>query len=52
MGGESHRTVPMSKDQYPRLAEGPVAKQFRNIYVDRLRQFTDGGQYYNQGLLP
>ncbi|KAF2106680.1 glycosyl hydrolases family 38 N-terminal domain-containing protein [Lophiotrema nucula] len=51
MGGESHRIVPMAKD-YPTLAAGPVGKQIRNLYQDRLRQFTDGGQYREQGLLP
>lgn len=52
MGGETNRIMPVSKDEYPRLAEAPVGKQISNIYRDRLRQFTDGGQYYNQGLLP
>lgn len=50
MGGEQ-RIIPTSSD-YPKLAAGPVGKQIDRIYRDRLRQFTDGGQYYWQGLLP
>ncbi|KAF2261900.1 hypothetical protein CC78DRAFT_535273 [Lojkania enalia] len=50
MGGET-RVMPSSKD-YPRLAAGPVGKEIHKIYADRLRQFTDGGQYRAQGLLP
>ncbi|KAJ4288183.1 Glycoside hydrolase, 38 vacuolar alpha mannosidase [Kalmusia sp. IMI 367209] len=49
MGGEQ-RVVPVSSD-FPKLAAGPVGKQIHGIYKDRLRQFTDGGQYYGQGLL-
>lgn len=54
MGGEHQmrRMSTMTKDEYPRLAEGPVGKQIHSIYQSRLRQFTDGGQYYQQGLLP
>ncbi|KAH7123994.1 glycosyl hydrolases family 38 N-terminal domain-containing protein [Dendryphion nanum] len=54
MGGETHqRIMPFSsKDEYPRLADGPVGKQIHSIYQSRLRQFTDGGQYREQGLLP
>ncbi|ORY15007.1 glycosyl hydrolases family 38 N-terminal domain-domain-containing protein [Clohesyomyces aquaticus] len=51
MGGDTHRIMPVSKD-YPKLAAGPVGQQIRHIYEDRLRQFTDGGQYREQGLLP
>lgn len=36
---------------YPKLVARPVGKQIHNIYVDRLRQFTDGGQYKEQGLM-
>ncbi|KAF2187131.1 glycoside hydrolase family 38 protein [Zopfia rhizophila CBS 207.26] len=51
MGGETHLTMNASKS-YPKLAAGPVGKQIHHIYADRLRQFTDGGQYREQGLLP
>jgi hypothetical protein len=51
MGGDAARTMPASKD-YARLAAGPVGKQIHSIYQSRLRQFTDGGQYREQGLLP
>ncbi|OAL44140.1 hypothetical protein IQ07DRAFT_578979 [Pyrenochaeta sp. DS3sAY3a] len=50
MGGEAHRIMPVSKD-YPTLAAGPVGKQIHRIYQDRLRQFVDGGQYREQGLI-
>jgi alpha-mannosidase len=49
MGGEVH-SMPTSHD-YPQLAAGPVGKQIHRIYQDRLRQFIDGGQYRQQGLL-
>ncbi|KAF2277453.1 uncharacterized protein EI97DRAFT_396215 [Westerdykella ornata] len=52
MGGETHRRMPLSKEEYPLLAERPVGKQIQSIYQSRLRQFTDNGQYYAQGLLP
>ncbi|KAF2019885.1 glycoside hydrolase family 38 protein [Aaosphaeria arxii CBS 175.79] len=52
MGGESHRIMPFTKSEYPAIAETPVGKQIHRIYQDRLRQFTDGGQYREQGLLP
>ncbi|KAF2099330.1 hypothetical protein NA57DRAFT_37910 [Rhizodiscina lignyota] len=50
MGGETKPTMP-SLSHYPKLAAGPKGKQITNIYRDRLRQFTDGGQYYAQGLM-
>ncbi|KAL5402597.1 hypothetical protein PMIN03_010540 [Paraphaeosphaeria minitans] len=50
MGGEK-RVIPVSS-HYPTLAAGPVGKHIDRIYRDRLAQFTDGGQYYGQGLLP
>lgn len=54
MGGESsNRIVPMSSStssSYPQLAPKPVGQKIQGIYTDRLRQFTDGGQYYEQGL--
>lgn len=51
MGGDANRNMSVSKD-YPQLAAGPVGKQIHSIYQSRLRQFTDGGQYREQGLLP
>jgi alpha-mannosidase len=50
MGGETHGTMVVAAD-YPKLAAGPVGKQIRHIYQDRLRQFTDGGQYREQGII-
>ncbi|EAT88230.1 alpha-mannosidase [Parastagonospora nodorum] len=50
MGGESHRNMVAASD-YPRHAAGPVGKQIHHIYQDRLRQFTDGGQYREQGIV-
>ncbi|KAK5074990.1 Glycoside hydrolase, 38 vacuolar alpha mannosidase [Lithohypha guttulata] len=47
MGG---RSTPLSSS-YPKLVERPVGKQIESIYTGRLRQFTDRGQYYHQGLL-
>lgn len=41
-----------SSSTYPKHSAGPVGKQIHRIYADRLRQFTDGGQYREQGLLP
>lgn len=48
MGGESRPRVSSS---YPVLAKHPVGQQIEGIYRDRLRQFTDGGQYRDQGLV-
>ncbi|KAF2026131.1 hypothetical protein EK21DRAFT_74917 [Setomelanomma holmii] len=50
MGGEAH-CVMAAKADYPRLAAGPVGKQIHHIYQDRLRQFTDSGQYREQGII-
>jgi alpha-mannosidase len=50
MGGETHRSMVVASD-YPRLAAGPVGKQIHSIYQDRLRQFTDSGQYKEQGII-
>jgi len=47
MGG---RSTPVASS-YPKLAERPVGKQIQSIYTDRLRQFTDQGQYREQSLL-
>jgi len=54
MGGDCcNRTVPMMRPsgEYPQLAVGPVGKQIHSIYQSRLRQFTDNGQYREQGLM-
>ena len=37
---------------YPQLVSKPKGKAIHNIIQDRLRQFTGGGQYQNQSLLP
>ena len=52
MGGDANwnRSMPTAAN-YPKLAAGPVGKQIDGIYRDRLRQFVDGGQYREQGLL-
>ncbi|KAF1939242.1 hypothetical protein EJ02DRAFT_382116 [Clathrospora elynae] len=50
MGGEAHSNMLVAKD-YPTLAAGPVGKQIHSIYQSRLRQFVDGGQYREQGLV-
>ncbi|KAK7729560.1 Glycoside hydrolase, 38 vacuolar alpha mannosidase [Botryosphaeria dothidea] len=53
MGGEIQLPSRMAPTkEYPKLAAGPVGKQIHKIYLDRLRQFTSGGQYESQGLLP
>jgi hypothetical protein len=49
MGGRD--SISTSASSYPTLAERPVGKQIHNIYLDRLRQFTSGGQYESKGLL-
>ncbi|KAK8243843.1 alpha-mannosidase [Phyllosticta capitalensis] len=51
MGGETHLAMGPKKE-YPKLASRPVGKQIHKIYLDRLRQFTSGGQYESKGLLP
>ena len=48
MGGETHTKA--SAVTYPKLVERPIGQQIRGIYKDRLRQFTDDGQYRAQGL--
>lgn len=48
MGGRE--TMDASSSSYPKLVERPVGKQIHSIYLDRLRQFTDSGQYKQQGL--
>jgi alpha-mannosidase len=53
MGGETHRNAAPSvaSSSYPQLAIRPVGQQITHIYRDRLRQFTDNGQYREQGLM-
>jgi alpha-mannosidase len=53
MGGETHSNVApsMASSAYPQLAVRPVGQQITHIYKDRLKQFTDNGQYKEQGLL-
>jgi alpha-mannosidase len=48
MGGREMADTASSS--YPKLVERPVGKQIHSIYLDRLRQFTDQGQYKQQGL--
>ncbi|PGH05440.1 alpha-mannosidase [Blastomyces parvus] len=40
-----------STSSYPILASRPVGQQITSIYKDRLRQFTDGGQYSGHNLV-
>ncbi|OXV11349.1 hypothetical protein Egran_00891 [Elaphomyces granulatus] len=42
MGGEAPQRAPSS---YPKLVTRPVGQRPKNIYTDRLGQFTAGGQY-------
>ena len=49
MGGDSNMSA--LKASLPKLSAGPVGKQIHSIYKGRLAQFTDSGQYYQQGLL-
>jgi alpha-mannosidase len=53
MGGETYRNIAPSaaSSSYPQLAIRPVGQQITHIYRDRLRQFTDNGQYKEQGLM-
>lgn len=51
MGGDVQHGAMLPSTAYPKLAAGPVGKQIESIYQSRLRQFTDGGQYREQGLL-
>ncbi|KAI9794160.1 MAG: Glycoside hydrolase, 38 vacuolar alpha mannosidase [Peltula sp. TS41687] len=50
MGGEAQQTARNAASQYPKLAEKPVGQRIHNIYRDRLRQFTSGGQYESRNL--
>ncbi|KAF2221270.1 putative alpha-mannosidase I [Elsinoe ampelina] len=50
MGGETKPTSALAAS-YPKLAERPKGKQIHSIYQGRLRQFTDNGQYREQGLV-
>ena len=49
MGGAPQKNV--VAPSHPRLSSGPKAKQIHSIYRDRLRQFTDSGQFYRNGLM-
>ncbi|EPS37294.1 hypothetical protein H072_9057 [Dactylellina haptotyla CBS 200.50] len=40
----------MASSSYPQLATEPKGQQITNIYRDRLRMFTSGGQYVYQNL--
>ena len=53
MGGETgDKMAPSaSSAKYPQLVQRPVGKQITHIYMDRLGQFTDNGQYREQGLM-
>lgn len=52
MGGDTNRSlVPSMAARYPQHAARPVGKQIQHIYRDRLGQFTDNGQYKQQGLM-
>lgn len=48
-GGSNSNTLHAA---YPQLVSRPKGKDIHNIVTDRLRQFTSGGQYENQSLLP
>jgi hypothetical protein len=48
MGGEAPLRAPSS---YPKLAAHPVGQHIKDIYIDRLRQFTANGQYERQNLV-
>ncbi|KAK2788079.1 Glycoside hydrolase, 38 vacuolar alpha mannosidase [Onygenales sp. PD_12] len=50
MGGNGTPQAP-TDTKYPTLVQRPVGQQIRSIYKDRLRQFTDGGQYSGQNLV-
>ncbi|KAJ5884878.1 CAZyme family GH38 [Penicillium taxi] len=55
MGGDSPAVtrltpIPASKT-LPVLAERPVGQRITKIYTDRLKQFTDAGQYKEQNLI-
>ncbi|KAF2857049.1 glycoside hydrolase family 38 protein [Piedraia hortae CBS 480.64] len=52
MGGDSRQIIaPADAPKYAKIAEHPKGKLHPKIYLDRLRQFTDNGQYRDQGLL-
>ncbi|KAL1958715.1 hypothetical protein VTO42DRAFT_3834 [Malbranchea cinnamomea] len=48
MGGEAPRGAPST---YPVFAERPIGQPIHNIYKERLRQFTDKGQYQGHNLI-
>lgn len=47
MGGGQ---VPAESSGYPKLNFSPKGLQIRNIYQDRIKQFTAQGQYASQNL--
>ncbi|OOG00157.1 glycoside hydrolase family 38 protein [Aspergillus carbonarius ITEM 5010] len=48
MGGDVPRQAPSALPQTP---AGPVGQRIKNIYTDRLKQFTATGQYDGQNLI-
>ncbi|RHZ71514.1 hypothetical protein CDV55_107768 [Aspergillus turcosus] len=48
MGGDAPLRAPSS---LPRAPDHPVGQRIKSIYTDRLRQFTDSGQYREQSLI-
>ncbi|MCJ1445098.1 MAG: Alpha-mannosidase 2C1 [Stictis urceolatum] len=51
MGGETSSKLVAAESDYPKLVSRPVGKQIRSIYKGRINQFTDGGQYRENGLM-
>ncbi|KAK4630823.1 Alpha-mannosidase [Fulvia fulva] len=51
MGGEHNSIMASASPAYPQLAQRPKGKLIHDIYRSRLGQFTDNGQYREQGLL-
>jgi len=50
MGGGSN-TPKTPAARYPVKVKGPVGKKIHHISVDRLRQFTNDKEYYDDGIL-
>lgn len=48
-GGSNTPKTPAAK--YPVKVKGPVGKKIHHISVDRLRQFTNDKEYYDDGIL-
>lgn len=49
MGGESQIKLG-GTPTFPKLSAAPVGQKIQGIYKDRLRQFSDPGQYESQNL--